>query len=283
MGARARLGAAGADAAAGRRAAGCAEFAAGFGALARAHEVALVGGDTTAGRCAITVQLLGLVPRGAALRRAGARAGDALFVSAARPGMRRRGWQLEQAAARGAGRGARLSARALPRTRRRAWRSASGCAATPAPASTCRTGCRRCRASLRAASGCGASSSSRRCRCRGAAASARRRGRARAGARAAATTTSCASPCAAAGVARLQRELPPRALELHAHRRAARRRRRASVTRDGTVMEFSHSGYRALRLSCACARAARAAGAAALAAGRVRRASQSSRAAALLS
>jgi len=57
------------------------EFAAGFCDLARAHGVALVGGDTTRGPLCVTVQLLGHAPRGAALRRAGARAGDALFVS----------------------------------------------------------------------------------------------------------------------------------------------------------------------------------------------------------
>src|SRR5207244_419046 len=44
-----------------------AQFAAGFGALARAHEVALVGGDTTRGPLCVTVQLLGHVPRGEGL------------------------------------------------------------------------------------------------------------------------------------------------------------------------------------------------------------------------
>src|SRR5262249_8299815 len=38
------------------------EFAAGFAALARAHEVALVGGDTTRGPLCVTVTLLGHVP-----------------------------------------------------------------------------------------------------------------------------------------------------------------------------------------------------------------------------
>ena len=50
------------------------EFAAGFNALARTHQVALVGGDTTRGRLCVTVQLLGHVPGGTALTRAGARA-----------------------------------------------------------------------------------------------------------------------------------------------------------------------------------------------------------------
>src|SRR5256714_4955871 len=72
-----------------------AQFAAGFGALARAHEVALVGGDTTRGPLCVTVQLLGHVPRGEALRRGGARAGDALFVSGT-PGDAAAGLALEQ-------------------------------------------------------------------------------------------------------------------------------------------------------------------------------------------
>jgi len=72
-----------------------AEFAAGFSALARAHEVALVGGDTTRGPLCVTVQLLGHVPRGEALRRCGARAGDVLFVSGT-PGDAAAGLALEQ-------------------------------------------------------------------------------------------------------------------------------------------------------------------------------------------
>ncbi|HSX59735.1 MAG TPA: thiamine-phosphate kinase [Tahibacter sp.] len=56
-------------------------FCDGFGALAREHRVALVGGDTTRGPLAITVTVHGFVPRGAALRRDGARAGDRIFVS----------------------------------------------------------------------------------------------------------------------------------------------------------------------------------------------------------
>jgi thiamine-monophosphate kinase len=71
------------------------EFAAGFSALARAHEVALVGGDTTRGPLCVTVQLLGHLPRGTALTRAGARAGDALFVSG-NPGDAAAGLALEE-------------------------------------------------------------------------------------------------------------------------------------------------------------------------------------------
>jgi thiamine-monophosphate kinase len=71
------------------------EFAAGFAALARAHEVALVGGDTTRGPLCVTVNLLGHVPAGQALMRAGGRAGDALFVSGT-PGDAAAGLALEQ-------------------------------------------------------------------------------------------------------------------------------------------------------------------------------------------
>ena len=71
------------------------EFAAGLGRLARAHEVALVGGDTTSGPLTVTVQLLGHVPPGSALRRAGGRAGDLLFVSGT-PGDAAAGLALEQ-------------------------------------------------------------------------------------------------------------------------------------------------------------------------------------------
>lgn len=60
-------------------------FATGFGDLARVHQVALVGGDTTRGPLTLGVQVLGSVPAGRGLRRSGARPGDALFVSG-RPG-----------------------------------------------------------------------------------------------------------------------------------------------------------------------------------------------------
>jgi thiamine-monophosphate kinase len=56
-------------------------FAAGFFDLADEHGVALVGGDTTRGPLTVSVQLLGHVPRGTALRRGGARAGDLLAVT----------------------------------------------------------------------------------------------------------------------------------------------------------------------------------------------------------
>jgi thiamine-monophosphate kinase len=58
-----------------------ADFADGFGALARAHGVALVGGNLSRGALCITVALAGQVPAASALRRDGARPGDALYVS----------------------------------------------------------------------------------------------------------------------------------------------------------------------------------------------------------
>jgi thiamine-monophosphate kinase len=57
------------------------EFAAGLFDLADAHSVSLVGGDTTGGPLTASVQILGHVPRGTALRRSGAREGDVLAVS----------------------------------------------------------------------------------------------------------------------------------------------------------------------------------------------------------
>jgi thiamine-monophosphate kinase len=56
-------------------------FSAGLLDLADAHGVALVGGDTTRGPLTLSVQILGHVARGTALRRGGARAGDVLAVT----------------------------------------------------------------------------------------------------------------------------------------------------------------------------------------------------------
>ena len=56
-------------------------FMRGFMRLARRHGVDLVGGDTTRGPLNISVQIIGEVPAGRALRRDGARAGDDVWVS----------------------------------------------------------------------------------------------------------------------------------------------------------------------------------------------------------
>jgi thiamine-monophosphate kinase len=79
-------------------------FARGFGALAQAAGVALVGGDTTAGPLTVSVTVLGFVPDAAALRRSGASPGDALFVSGT-PGDAACGLELEMAAAASAAAG----------------------------------------------------------------------------------------------------------------------------------------------------------------------------------
>jgi thiamine-monophosphate kinase len=58
-----------------------AAFAEGFFALADAHGVPLIGGDTTRGPLSITVTALGSVPPAHALRRDGAEPGDLIYVS----------------------------------------------------------------------------------------------------------------------------------------------------------------------------------------------------------
>ncbi len=56
-------------------------FSSGFHALADAHEVELIGGDTTRGPLNLCVTIFGEVPRGRALRRDRARVGDDVWVS----------------------------------------------------------------------------------------------------------------------------------------------------------------------------------------------------------
>ena len=58
-----------------------AAFSRGFMRLARAHDVDLIGGDTTRGPLNLCVQIMGEVPAGKALRRDGARVGDEVWVS----------------------------------------------------------------------------------------------------------------------------------------------------------------------------------------------------------
>ncbi len=56
-------------------------FARGLFALADAHNVALAGGDTTAGPLNLCITAMGEAPAGQALLRSGAKAGDSLWVS----------------------------------------------------------------------------------------------------------------------------------------------------------------------------------------------------------
>ena len=139
-------------------------FVTGFAALATAHQVALVGGDTTRGPLTITVQALGLAPAGTALRRRGAQPG--------RPRLRHR---LAGDAAAGlaliegrlAGAGADRAALEL-KFRRPEPRVAfgSGCAASRAPASTSPTASRRISGGSRPRAASGPRSAPRSCRCR---------------------------------------------------------------------------------------------------------------------
>ncbi len=58
-----------------------AAFAEGLFALAAQHQVDLIGGDTTRGPLTLSVQIMGEVPAGQALRRDGAQPGDEIWVS----------------------------------------------------------------------------------------------------------------------------------------------------------------------------------------------------------
>ena len=57
------------------------DFCKGMFALARQHDITLVGGDTTRGPLTIGIQIMGLVPQGQAIPRSGARPGDRIYVT----------------------------------------------------------------------------------------------------------------------------------------------------------------------------------------------------------
>jgi len=59
----------------------CQQFAEGFWQLAKAHQVALIGGDTTRGPLAVTTVVQGALPRGQAILRSGAKPNDDIYVS----------------------------------------------------------------------------------------------------------------------------------------------------------------------------------------------------------
>ena len=56
-------------------------FSLGFFALADEHDIELIGGDTTKGPLSITITVMGEIEPGRAIRRNGANAGDAIWVS----------------------------------------------------------------------------------------------------------------------------------------------------------------------------------------------------------
>lgn len=57
------------------------EFSTSLKALARTHNIDLIGGDTTKGALSITINVMGEVPAGKALLRSSAQTGDLIFVS----------------------------------------------------------------------------------------------------------------------------------------------------------------------------------------------------------
>ncbi len=98
------------------------EFSEGLMQLATQQQIALVGGDITRGPLSITVQVLGVVPRGSALQRCGARPGDLLYVTGTLGGP---GLALEAIAGR-SGYSANLTAALMQRFNRPEPRLAAG-------------------------------------------------------------------------------------------------------------------------------------------------------------
>lgn len=56
-------------------------FSLGLSRLAQRHQIDLIGGDLTRGPLSITIQVIGLLPAGTAIRRDGARPGELIFVT----------------------------------------------------------------------------------------------------------------------------------------------------------------------------------------------------------
>ncbi len=57
------------------------EFSQGLKKLAKQFSVDIIGGDTTSGSLTLTIQAMGIVPQGQALKRSNAKAGDFIFVT----------------------------------------------------------------------------------------------------------------------------------------------------------------------------------------------------------
>jgi thiamine-monophosphate kinase len=216
------------------------EFAAGMAALARAHDVALVGGDTTSGPLCVTVQVLGHVQSASALLRSGGSAGDALFVSGT-TGDAAAGLGVEQGELTAAGEAAAyLRERFLypaPRVAlgERLRRYASACIDVS-------DGLLGDAAKLARASGCGVELAYRDVPISQALVQAVGEERARELALTGGDDYELCFSVRPAQVGRLTAELPP---ERWGYTRIGTLREAAGadVLRDGTVMNFSHSGY----------------------------------------
>ena len=70
-------------------------FSKGFFQLANKYSVDLIGGDTTSGPLTMTLQAMGLVPAGLALKRSGAKPGDLIYLTG-NPGNAGLGLKIEQ-------------------------------------------------------------------------------------------------------------------------------------------------------------------------------------------
>ncbi|MGA9369435.1 MAG: thiamine-phosphate kinase [Steroidobacteraceae bacterium] len=216
------------------------EFAAGMAALARAHEVALVGGDTTSGPLCITVQVLGHVQRSSALLRSGGRPGDVVFVSGT-PGDAAAGLAIEQGSLAAAGEGAAyLRDRFLYPTPRLALgeglrRYAGACIDVS-------DGLLGDASKLARASGCGVEISYRDLPVSAALLRAVGEERARELALTGGDDYELCFSVRPAHVARLLAELPPERWG-YARIGTLRATPGADVLRDGAVMSLSHSGY----------------------------------------
>jgi thiamine-monophosphate kinase len=217
------------------------KFASGFGALAREHDVALVGGDTTQGPLCISVHLLGYVEPGRAMLRSGARPGDALFASGTF-GDSAAGLRIERGelAASDPAHAAYLRQRFLTPTPRVELGLGLG-----AFASACidiSDGLLGDAGKLAAASGCGVEIEYEALPLSAALVAAVGDERARTLALTGGEDYELCFAVPASRIANLQREMPS---ERWNYRRIGTVREAAGavVTRAGTVMEFSHSGF----------------------------------------
>ena len=216
------------------------EFTAGFSALARSFDVALVGGDTTSGPLCATVQILGHVPRSQGLLRSGAHPGDLVFVLGT-PGDAVAGLAVEQGRLHGAPDvTAHLRKRFLyPSPRMALGKSLRGYASACIDVSD---GLLGDVGKLAQASGCGVELSYKDLPVSEELVAAVGDARARELALTGGDDYELCFAVSPANVGRLRQDLPPErwGYSLIGTMREASG---AVVIRDGNVMEFSHSGY----------------------------------------